>query len=357
MDLELHVEAVRIPVTRVREFCRAAVHAIGFAEPEADLVTQALVTGSLRSHPGQGQGVQQLPRYLARVRSGVVRPRAELRVRKTGGATALIDADRAAGSIAASRAMDLAVELAKRQGVGVVAVRDSTHLGVVSHYAMRALSENCIGLAFTNAGPEIAPWGGTRATVGTNPWAVAVPTAEPWPIVLDMANSTAGKGMVRWFEQAGLPIPDDWALTVDGQRTTDPAAAMLGTLFPLGGPKGYAMAVIVDALTGVLAGAHFGLSCFALDHQDVGHLMIALDINAFTTYESFLSRITQLIKEIRDTPLAAGTKKVWLPGELEHARSEEREQNGIPFERGAYQGLLDLANVLDLERSTLEPIP
>ena len=217
--------------------------------------------------------------------------------------------------------------------------------------------ENCIGLAFTNAGPEIAPWGGTRATVGTNPWAVAVPTAEPWPIVLDMANSTAGKGMVRWFEQAGLPIPDDWALTVDGQRTTDPAAAMLGTLFPLGGPKGYAMAVIVDALTGVLAGAHFGLSCFALDHQDVGHLMIALDINAFTTYESFLSRITQLIKEIRDTPLAAGTKKVWLPGELEHARSEEREQNGIPFERGAYQGLLDLANVLDLERSTLEPIP
>jgi LDH2 family malate/lactate/ureidoglycolate dehydrogenase len=163
--------------------------------------------------------------------------------------------------------------------------------------------------------------------------------------------------MVRWFEYAGLAIPDDWALTADGQRTTDPAAAMLGTLFPLGGPKGYAMAVIVEALTGVLAGAQFGLSAFALDHQDVGHLMIALDIKAFTTFELFLSRITQLIEEVRSTPLAAGTKKVWLPGELEHARSQEREQNGIPFERGAYQGLLDLANDLHLESSTLESIP
>ncbi|MGA8426165.1 MAG: Ldh family oxidoreductase, partial [Candidatus Dormiibacterota bacterium] len=223
------VAVIRVPVTQTRAFSVEAVQAIGFPEPEASLVTDALMTGSLRSHPGQGQGVQQLPRYLARVRAGVIHPRADLRVSMAAGATALIDADRAAGSIAASRAMDLAVELASGQGVGVVAVRDSTHLGVVSHYAMRALSHGCIGLAFTNAGPEIAPWGGTRATVGTNPWAVAVPTAEPWPIVLDMATSTSGKGMVRWFELAGLPIPDDWALTADGQRTTNPAAAMLGT--------------------------------------------------------------------------------------------------------------------------------
>jgi LDH2 family malate/lactate/ureidoglycolate dehydrogenase len=356
VDLDLNVPVVRVPLPAVHEFCRAAVHAIGFAEPESELVVDALLTGSLRSHPGQGQGVQQLPRYLARVRTGVIRPRAELRVRSTAGATAVIDADRAAGSIAASRAMDLAVDLASRQGIGAVAVRDSTHLGVISHYAMRAVPKQCIGLAFTNAGPEIAPWGGTRATVGTNPWGVAVPTAEPWPIVLDMANSTSGKGMVRWFQKAELPIPDDWALSADGQRTTDPAVAMLGTLFPLGGPKGYAMAVVVDALTGVLSGAAFGLSCFALDHQDVGHLMVALDISRFTAIEEFMARITQLIEEIRSTPLASGVDRVWLPGEMEFARSQERERNGIPFEVAAHAGLLSLAGELELDSGLLEPI-
>ena len=356
MDADLNVAVVRVPLSPLRQFCRAAVCAIGFPDPEATLVTEALVTGSLRSHPGQGQGVQQLPRYLARVRSGVIHPLAKLRISRTAGATAVIDADRAAGSIAASRAMDLAVELASEQGIGAVAVRDSTHLGVASHYAMRALSRNCIGLAFTNAGPEIAPWGGTRATVGTNPWAVAIPTAEPWPIVLDMANSTSGKGMVRWFDQARLPIPADWALTADGRRTTDPGAAMLGTLFPLGGPKGYAMAVVVDALTGVLAGASFGLSCFAVDHQDVGHLLIALDIARFSPFDSFTSRVTELIAEIRATPLADGVERVWLPGELEYLRSQDREQYGIPFETTAYEGLMELSKELQLDRSLLEPV-
>jgi LDH2 family malate/lactate/ureidoglycolate dehydrogenase len=356
VDLDLNVPVVCVPLPAVHEFCRAAVHAIGFASPESELVVDALLTGSLRSHPGQGQGVQQLPRYLARVRSGVIRPRAELRVSRTAGGTATIDADRAAGSIAASRAMDLAVDLASEQGIGAVAVRDSTHLGVVSHYAMRAATKGFIGLAFTNAGPEIAPWGGTKAIVGTNPWGVAVPTAEQWPIVLDMANSTSGKGMVRWFEQAGLPIPDDWALSADGQRTTDPAVAMPGTLFPLGGPKGYAMAVVVDALTGVLSGAAFGLSCFAPDHQDVGHLMVALDVSRFTAIENFRSRITQLIDEIRSTPLAPGVDRVWLPGELEFARSQDRERNGIPFEVGAHAGLLALAVELDVDGGLMEPV-
>ena len=355
MLADLKVAVVRVPLPAVQTFCTSAAEAIGFCPAEAVLVSDALVQGSLRSLPGQGQGVQQLPRYLARVRDGVIDPKAELRTTRTAGATAVIDAARSAGSIAGSRAMDLAVQLASEQGIGAVGVRDSTHLGVAAHYAMRALDRNCIGLAFTNAGPEIAPWGGTRATVGTNPWAVAVPTDEGWPIVLDMANSTSGKGMVRWFQKAGLPIPDDWALTVDGTRTTDPAAAMAGTLFPLGGAKGYAMAVVVDALTGVLTGARFGLSCFALDHQDVGHLMIAVDIGRFSPLADFKARIGQLVAEIKATPLAEGTDRVWLPGELEHVRSQERQRDGIPFEVSAHDGLRELASELGLDGSLLEP--
>lgn len=355
MDADLNVPVVRVPRPAVQTFCLAAVEAMGFRPADALLVSNALVQGSLRTLPGQGQGVQQLPRYLTRVADGVIDPKAELRVTRTAGASAVIDAARAAGSVAGSQAMDLAGQLASEQGIGAVGVRDSTHLGVAAYYAMRALERNYIGLAFTNAGPEIAPWGGTRATVGTNPWAVALPTDEGWPIVLDMANSTSGKGMVRWFQRAGLPIPDDWALTVDGRRTTDPVAAMAGTLFPLGGAKGYAMAVVVDALTGVLTGARFGLSCFASDHQDVGHLMIALDITRFSPLADFKARIGQLVAEIKATPLVDGVDRVWLPGELEHVRTEEREREGIPFEVGAHDGLRELARELALDGSLLEP--
>ncbi len=355
MELEDGVPVVRVPLERLRLFCRSAVSAIGFSESEAELVTAALVTGSLRSHPGQGQGVQQLPRYLARVRAGVVRVHAGTRLLSSGPATAVMDADRAAGSVAASRAMDAAVALAQSQGVGAVAVRDSTHLGVASHYAMRALEGGCIGLAFTNAGPEIAPWGGTEAIVGTNPWAVALPTPEPWPIVLDMATSTSGKGMVRWFQEAGRRIPDDWALTTSGERTTDAAAALAGTLFPLGGAKGYAMAVIMDGLTGILAGAAFGGSCFGAEHQDVGHLLLALRIDRFSPMDDFLGRVGELIAQLRSSPLTAGVERIWLPGELEYARVQERTQRGVPFDRSAHQGLEALARELGLDLGLLVP--
>jgi LDH2 family malate/lactate/ureidoglycolate dehydrogenase len=351
------VEVTRIPVSRAQTFTEAAAKAMGFSGDESSALSSALMAGSLRSHPGQGQGIQQLPKYLARVRSGVVQPSAALDVKVTGTATAIIDASRAAGSVAATRAMRVAIDLARTAGVGAVGVRDSTHLGVVSHYAMQASDQGLIGLVFTNAGPEIAPWGGTRATVGTNPWGAAVPTSEPWPLVLDMANSTSGKGMVRWYLKAGRSIPDDWVLTPEGQRTTDPAVGLDGPLFPLGGPKGYAMAVLVDALTGVLAGASFGLGCFGEAHQNVGHLVIALDIDRFVGLNTFRQRVGDLIAEIRATELMEGVERVWLPGELEWHRSQDRRANGIPIALEAHSGLLALAKELDLDQSLLESAP
>ena len=211
----------------------------------------------------------------------------------------LLDAGRAHGGVAATRAMGVALELSETYGIGAVGVRNSTHLGAAGYFAELATEQGCIGVVFTNAGPEIAPWGATEAVVGTNPWAVAVPTRQGWPVVLDMANSTSGKGMVRWNQLTGDAIPDDWALTTDGQRTTDPVAALAGTLFPLGGPKGYAMAVIVDLLTGALTGSAIGKDCFDEEHQDVGHLVLALRIEAFRPLAEFLDSVELLIDQIR----------------------------------------------------------
>ena len=349
-------QVVRVAHDDLQRFCRASARAAGFSEDDARDLTAALLGASLRSLPGQGQGVQSLPKYIDRVHRGLIDARAVISEVTGGAAVRLLDAHRAHGGVAATRAVRLALDLAQTHGIGAVGVRDSTHLGAAGYYAELATQRSCIGLVFTNAGPEIAPWGATQAVVGTNPWAVAVPSRQGWPIVLDMANSTSGKGMVRWNQIIGRPIPDDWALTVEGRRTTDPVAALAGTLFPLGGAKGYAMAVMVDLLTGALTGSALGTDCFADDHQDVGHLVLVISIEAFAPLEEFLDRVELLVAQIRSSPPVAADERVLLPGELEHERRTDRLARGVPIPVSRFDGLLELAVALKLDRALVEPL-
>lgn len=345
-----------MPLGDLRALCEAAAIAAGFSEADAGVLTDALSAGSLRSLPGQGQGVQSLPKYLERVRDGVIDPRADIEEIRRSGATRLLDAHRAHGAIVARRAIELAISLAADCGIGAVGVRNSTHIGVAGYFAALAAERDCIGIVLTNAAPEIAPWGGTRATVGTNPMAIAVPSRQGWPVVLDMANSTSGKGMIRWQQLMGLPIPDDWALTERGARTTNPVDGLAGTLYPLGGPKGYAMAVLVDLLTGALTGSAVGLDCFGLRHQNVGHLLVAIRIDAFTPLEEFLDRVELLIEQIRSSPLADGAEPIRIPGELESHRQSFRAENGVPIPADRFDELLKTAASLDLDPELISRI-
>jgi LDH2 family malate/lactate/ureidoglycolate dehydrogenase len=354
-DNLLSIPTVTVPLALLEEFCREAAEKMGVHADDAEIFVDVLVSGSLRSLPGQGQGAQQLPTYWERIRTGVIDVEARFEIVSRGGGVALVDAHRALGSVAATKAMRLSVELAAAQGIGAVGVRDSTHFGIAAYYAMLAQPHEFIGLAFSNAGPEIAPWGGTTAVVGTNPWAVAVPSGQEWPVVLDMANSTSGKGMIGWYNREGRAIPNDWALTSAGQRTTDAAEGLAGTLFPLGGAKGYAMAVVVDALTGVLTGSAFGLSCFGAEWQNVGHLLIALDVSKFGKVEDFKSRMDILIDEIRSSPTAVPGDSIFLPGELEARRASERRRDGVPLESGRFELLVALGRELGLS-TTLEEL-
>jgi LDH2 family malate/lactate/ureidoglycolate dehydrogenase len=340
------VPTVIVPLEVLARYAREVAERMDVRADDAEILVDVLLAGSLRSIPGQGQGVQQLPTYCDRIRSGVVDVDASFEVVSRGGAVALADAHRGLGSVSATRGMTLAIDIAAEQGVGVVGVRDSTHFGIAAYYAMLALPYDYIGIAFSNAGPEIAPWGGTRATVGTNPWAVAVPAGNEPPVVLDMANSTAGKGMIGWFLREGRSIPDDWALTVEGRRTVDAEDGLTGTLFPLGGAKGYGMAVVVDALTGVLTGSAFGLSCFGAEWQNVGHLLVALDISRYGPVSGFKERMDTLISEIRSSPLAPGCEAIYLPGELEARRAAERRRAGVPLEAERFEALAALGDEL-----------
>ena len=217
------IDLVRVEVAPLARFTFQAFRAMGLSEESSRLCANALMYSELRFHPGQGQGVRRLPTYFERLNKNLIDSGATFEVVKESPALALVDGHNGLGSVIGQRAMALAVDKAKVCGVGTVVVRGSTHYGSSAVHVDVALKRDCIGIAFTNAGPEMAPWGGATAVVGTNPWAMAAPTGRGFPVVLDIALTTAGKGMMRWLERENRPMPRDWALTPRAKKPTTPA--------------------------------------------------------------------------------------------------------------------------------------
>ncbi len=307
--------------------------ALGLSREDAEIFGGALLFSELRFHPGHGQGVRRLRRYQDRITQGLVDPRAHWELVKESPALALVDAHNGIGTVAASRAMRLAVGKAKVCGIGQVVVRNSTHYGSSAVFATQAAEAGCIGIAFTNAGPEMAPWGAREVAVGTNPWGTAAPTGLGFPAVLDIALTTAGKGMMRWHAEAGLPIPLDWALTPEGEETDDPHAAMAGALLGIGRYKGYGLAFMTDVLTGVISGGGYGLTPYADEGKmDVSHALTAIDIEWFMPLDEFRGRMDDFAAMVKSRALRPGFTEVLIPGEQEARRAARKSAEGVPLD-------------------------
>jgi LDH2 family malate/lactate/ureidoglycolate dehydrogenase len=341
-----------------RGFAESVLRALGATDEEARINADGIVTAALWWHPGQGQGLEKLFRYARRMRNGGICPGAPMRWLEDRTATSVLDAAKGLGYVAAWRAMDRAVEKARGTGIAMVGVRHSNHFGIAGYHAKRAAEQGLIGVAMTNAGAEMAPWGSATPALGTNPWGIAVPRGSGHdPIVLDMALTQSGKGMIRWFERAGIPMPDNWALTPEGERTTSASDAMDGPLLPMGDYKGYGLSLMTDVLTGVLTGSLFGLRVFQDDKNfDVGHTMIAIDIEAFMPRGEFDERLERLVADVKSVPPLDREHPVRLPGEAEQRRARERMETGIPIDRETGSGLRELADELGVPFS-LEPPP
>jgi LDH2 family malate/lactate/ureidoglycolate dehydrogenase len=335
------------PVGVLRSFANDMLLALGATAAEAKIIADGLMTASLWWHPGQGQGIEKLFRYQRRVSSGGIVTDAEMRWTTEGTCFALLDAAKGFGYVAAQRAMERAVELAQQNGVGLVGVRNSNHFGIAGFHAVYAAHRGCIGWVFTNARAEMAPWGAVKPVLGTNPWGIAIPRGDDFPIVLDIALTMSGKGMMRWWEKLGRPMPTSWALTPDGRTTTDPSEAMDGPLLPIGEYKGYGLSLVSDVLAGVMTGALFGLSVFQDDQQyDVGHLMLAVNPDVFMPRAEFDRRLAQLVQEVKSAPPIDSDRPVMLPGEIERDRMEQRRREGVPVAVETVEGLRELATEL-----------
>jgi LDH2 family malate/lactate/ureidoglycolate dehydrogenase len=341
-------------VTRdsLEAFTIAVLRALGLPDEDAAIFGRALVFSELRFHPGHGQGVRRLRRYQERLRGRQVDPRAPWEIVKESPALALVDAHNGIGTVAAARAMTLAIAKAKVCGIGQVVVRNSTHFGSSAVHACQASDAGCLGIAFTNAGPEMAPWGAREGAVGTNPWGIAAPTGLGFPAVLDIALTTAGKGMMQWHAREGRPMPLDWALTPDGHETDDPNAAMAGALLGIGAYKGYGLAFMTDVLTGVIGGGGYGLTPYADPAKlDVSHTLTAIDIAWFMPLDEFTRRMDDFARMVKSRARRPGVDEVLIPGEQEARRVATKLAVGVPLDNDVLTDLTALGRELGFSES------
>jgi LDH2 family malate/lactate/ureidoglycolate dehydrogenase len=289
--------------------------------------------------------VARLPVYVERLRAGLLNPRPRPSVVSRDGAIAVVDGDHGPGQVAALFATDLSVEIAREHGVGVVTVRRSAHFGAAAFYARRAAHAGLVGMAMTNTEPLVIPFGGSEPALGTNPIALAAPAADGI-FDLDMATSQVAVNRIFNARDEGRPIPLGWGVDERGEPTTD--AAAVRSAVPLGGYKGYGLAVMVEILCGVLAGAGVRHGVGELygeggEHQDTGHFHLALDPERTVGRERFAAVLGGMLDELRASPVAPGFDEVLVPGDPETRARAERERSGVPIEPALWARLRELS--------------
>ena len=333
----------RIAPEDLRAFGTEVLGSLGVPEEDGGLVADSLVQADLWGH--QSHGFLRLPWYAARLRSGAMRPASDPAVLSDTGPLVLLDGRDGIGQVLTERARRLAVQRARTHGVGVVGVRNSNHFGTAMYFTRRAARDGCVTVLTTNASPAMAPWGGREKRLGTNPWSIAAPGPDGRVVAVDIANTAVARGKIYLARNRGEPIPQTWALTADGAPTTDPAEGVLGVILPMAGHKGYAIAFLMDVLSGALTGSAVGTGVGgpyeAERPSGCGHLFLALDVAAFGGDRAgYEARVRRLVDEVKSVPLAQGFDEVFYPGEVEdRAEAANLAAGGIVL---AEQSLSDL---------------
>ena len=323
-----------IPADELRSRVADIFARMGLPKDDAGIVADHLVEADLRGV--HSHGVIRVPTYVEQLKAGRLNPRPNVRVVVDNGAQVTMDGDDGFGQLAAYRANEVAIERGRQHGMAGVALRRSGHAGAMAYYPLRAIRHGLIGFATTNAGINMPPTGGTKKRVGNNPFAIAVPTGRDWPMVLDMATSVVAGGKLDVARSKGESIPLGWARDAEGNPTTDPVAARQGSLEPLGGPKGYGMAIMLDVLTGVLSGGRFGAG---LGAPGSAQFFMTIDVERYMPLAEFEERMRQMIEQLHACPRLPGVDKIYVAGEIEWAMQSRREREGVPLEESVLADL------------------
>ena len=330
----------KVAHTDLIRFAREIFESVGVAPIDAAIWAETLIWANLRGV--DSHGVLRIPRYVELLAKGEINPIPNLRLLKSVGAIALLDADRAPGPVAMHRAMDEAIEHAKTVHVGWCVARHITHAGAVGHFALKAASAGMIGVVMTASVPLMAYHGSKGSVLSTNPIAIAVPAAHRPPLLLDMATATVAMGKITQARNSGATIPPDWGIDTQGVPTTDPH--QVATLLPMAGMKGAGLSLMIECIASLTAANPvIAPALTGRTGTNMNGVAIALDIAAFGDRSEFLDDVDALGQAIAAQPTAPGTQRLLLPGERGDAMRAERERAGIPLPPGTWSGLAAVA--------------
>jgi L-2-hydroxycarboxylate dehydrogenase (NAD+) len=324
-----------LSIADAEQFIAKALVANAVPSSDALIVAQLMVKSDLVG--ADGHGLFRLPAYLKRIRAGGVNLKPNIRIERERGATALINGDNALGHLVMNKAVEVAIEKVKEHSVCWVGSHYGNHSGAASVYVRKLAEQGFIGIymAVGNAN-HMAPWGGIDLLLSTNPIAIAVPAGDHPMVLLDIATTVAAYGKVKLAAQKGESMPDDWMIDRQGQPITDPKKSSEGSLLPIGGYKGYGLAVMIGLLAGALNNAAVGKGTIDFNaHHDLitntGQTIIAVDPSAFGDKQEFINRVIALVDDLKSSSTLPGVKEIRVPGEGAAKMMAERMRQGIPI--------------------------
>src|SRR5260221_2618119 len=336
-----------VAIAELNRFVSQALASAGIPQEDATQVAALMAESDARG--GDAHGVFRLPQYVKQIQDGAVNARPNIHIVSDRAGAALIDGDNALGHLVMKRAAELAIEKARQCGIGWVGTRHSNHAGPAQLYPRMAAEQDMIGLYFCVGNANLLPpWGGTEVLLSTNPIAIAVPALQHPSIVLDMATTNPVFGKTGPKAQRNEPMPEGWMIDRQGQPLTDPKRASEGFLVPVGGPKGYGLALMFGLLAGTLNGAAFGRDVvdYTVDSKtpsNTGQAIMAVDIAAFTDVQDFKQDVDEGWDVIKSSPTLPGVDENRLPREHSEKLYRERKCQGGPLRANLRKALAGLA--------------
>ncbi|MDQ0317851.1 Ldh family oxidoreductase [Amorphus orientalis] len=330
-----------VPVESLRVLAKKALSRQGVANPNASLQAEVLMEAELRGLPSHG--LQRLPQIIARIRTGLADPDATGSARWTRPGALAVDGQRGLGPVVVMDTIGRLSEAVQSRGIVLAAIRNANHIGMLAYYVEAAARQNLIAVVLTTSEALVHPFGGTEAMLGTNPIAIGIPTGAE-PFVLDLATSRVSMGKIHHHALTGRPVPDDWAVDADGNRTTDPEAAKSGAIAPFGDAKGYGLGLAFELLVATLAGSDFAPEVHGtLDATEVankGDLIILIDPNAG---DARAAGVASYLDRVRGSRAADPARPIAIPGDRMRARRQHSLEAGIELPDALYDQIQALS--------------
>lgn len=340
---------------------------VGVPEEDAKICADVLITADKRGIDSHGAN-RLKPIYYDRIKDGIQYPVTQFEIVREGPTTAVIDGHDGMGQVIGYKSMSLAIEKARKFGMGMVAVRNSTHYGIAGYYATMATDAGMIGITGTNARPSIAPTFGVENMLGTNPLVFGIPTDEEFPFVIDCATSISQRGKIEVYDKLGKSLPEGWVIDENGKTRTDTHEVLkdlvkgTAALAPLGGIgeelagyKGYGYATVVEILSAALQGGNFLKMLLGFENgkkvpYHLGHFFIAIDVSAFIELEQFKKTSGNILRALRSSRKAPGHDKIYTAGEKEYITWQTRKDKGVPLNKELQKEIIAMRDELNLSQ-------